>query len=248
MNKSSGERKGGEANLFGTVAGKPDMVDLVVEKVTELIVSSKLKPGDRLPPEAVVGSQMGVSRTVVREAMRVLVARGLVETKHGVGTLVKSNRGGQFAGPLSAMLKLEQISIEDVHGVRAILEVEIAGIAAERATKAEVAELERRVAELERSAGSGNAQDYVRADGDFHRFLAKTSHNPLLVTLLDSVSELLSAMRLSVMDYPELYKPGVADHRRIMERVKLKDAAGARAAMRKHIERAKRILEEAASR
>ena len=102
--------------------------------------------------------------------------------------------------------------------------------------------------DLERSAGSPNAKDYVRADGEFHRYLAKISHNPLLVTLLDSVSELLAAIRLSVMEYPELYKSGVADHRRIMERVRAKDAPGARAAMRKHIERAKKILQDAASR
>jgi GntR family transcriptional repressor for pyruvate dehydrogenase complex len=248
MSKSHGDKNEAGAGLFGSMAGRPDMVDLVVDKVTELIASNKLKPGDRLPPEASVGSQMGVSRTVVREAMRVLAARGLVETKHGVGTLVKSNRGGQLAGPLSSMIQREQISIEDVHGVRAILEVEIAGIAAERASRAEVAELEKRVDELERSAGSTNAKDYVRADGEFHRYLAKISHNPLLVTLLDSVSELLAAIRLSVMEYPELYKPGVADHRRIMERVKAKDAPGARAAMRKHIERAKKILQDAASR
>lgn len=231
--------------LFSAVAGRADMVDTVVEKISKLIADNKIEAGQKLPPEAAIGEQIGVSRTVVREAMRVLVAQGLVETRHGVGTIVKSNRAGYLAAPLSSMLRMRQISIADLHGVRTILEVEIAGIAASNAQRSEIAQLAKLVAALEASAQDPG--EYVKADNAFHRYLAEITHNPLLVTLLDSIGEIIAEIRKFVAQYPEIASAGVPDHRRIMECIRKHDVSAAREAMRKHLDHARQILERAAT-
>jgi GntR family transcriptional repressor for pyruvate dehydrogenase complex len=232
---------GSDTQLFAGSSARPDMVDTVVQNVSRLIAGNKLKPGQRLPPEAVLGEKIGVSRTVVREAMRVLATLGLVETRHGVGTIVKASRVSCLAGPISSMFRLREISIEDLHAVRTMLEVEIAGKAAENATRTDIAKLAKLVDVLESS--TDRPLEYVRADDAFHRYLAEMSRNRLLATLLDSIADILTDVRLSVTRYPEIFKAGVADHRRIMKRVRDHDVNGARQAMRKHLDVAQDILE-----
>jgi GntR family transcriptional repressor for pyruvate dehydrogenase complex len=224
---------------FQAFDNKQRLVDNVVEQVIRLIAESKLEAGSRLPPEMKLAEQIGVSRTVVREAMQILIAKGLVETRHGIGTMVRPVGGEQISNHLALMVQLNELSLDNLHNVRSILEVEIAGIAASQATPEEIEHLSRLVEKLEQD--SADPMLYVEADGEFHRFLARIAHNPLLMILLDSFAEIMKHVRLRVSQDPALVLSAMPDHRRIMERVKAGDVAGARQAMADHLHRAREI-------
>ncbi|RPJ55340.1 MAG: FadR family transcriptional regulator [Acidobacteria bacterium] len=228
-----------DTGQFQAFDNKQRLVDNVVKQVIRLIAESKLEAGSRLPPEMKLAEQIGVSRTVVREAMQILIAKGLVETHHGIGTIVRAVGGEQISDHLALMVQVNELSLDNLHNVRSILEIEIAGIAASQATPEEIKHLSQLVDQLERD--SVDPTRYVEADGQFHRFLAQTAHNPLLEILLDSFAGIMKEVRLSVSQDPAVGLSGMPDHRRIMERVKAGDVAGARQAMQDHLKRAREI-------
>ena len=123
-----------------------------------------------------------------------------------------------------------------------MIEIEIAGLAAEQATAEDIAKLRELLAEMESVTDIPEA--FVTQDADFHRGLARTTHNPLLVILLDSIRDLMQEVRLMVTRHLDLRKQVMPDHRKILERVAAKDQEGARRAMEEHLEHARRFQEE----
>jgi GntR family transcriptional repressor for pyruvate dehydrogenase complex len=230
-----------DQNLFRYVGIKGGLVDRVVGEIQRVIVDGQLEPGMKLPPERELAYELGVSRTVIREAVRILVAKGLLETRPGVGTLVRQVGRDQIVEPLSLLLQSQEggISLDHLHQVRQILEVEIAGLAAVQATEEDIARLKQIVNRME--AAAGVPESFAALDGDFHQALARTTRNPLLVLLLDSIRDVMQAVRLRVNRHPGLYERVMRDHTQIVERVAAKDARGARQAMREHLEHARDI-------
>ncbi len=233
----------GTESLFRAVGTKGRLVDRVVNEIQELIVSGRLDPGTKLPPERELAEEIGVSRTVIREAVHILVTKGLLETRQGVGTIVRQVTRDQLVEPLSLLLQTSDggISVEHLHQVRCILEIEIAGLAALQATEEDVEELRRIVTEMEMRLAQDDLEAFAARDADFHQALAKTTRNPLLVVLLDSIRDLMQEVRLLVTRHPGLPQQVMPDHRKILERVIAKDPAGARQAMQEHLERARHI-------
>lgn len=231
-------------SMFRNVGVQGGLVDRVVKEIQRVIVSGQLEPGMKLLPERELADELGVSRTVVREAVRILVAKGLLETKPGVGTIVRQVTSDQIVEPLSLLLRTqgEDISVEHLHQVRHMLEVEIAGLAALQATGDDVAELKGILDEMETVLDIPEA--LVTSDADFHRELARTTHNPLLIILLDSIQDLMQEVRLLVTRHPELHQKVMLDHRKILGRVAANDSDGARQAMEEHLEHARRFQEE----
>jgi GntR family transcriptional repressor for pyruvate dehydrogenase complex len=228
--------------LFRMIGTKDRLVDRVVNEIQRLIVEGQLEPGMRLPPEREFAEQLGVSRTVIREAVHILVTKGLLETRHGVGTVVRRVTNDQVIASLNILLQAQGISLENLHDVRSILEVEIAGLAAQQATEKDIVVLNDLIARME--AVVNDPEAFVAGDADFHQALARMSHNPLLGVLLDSIRDLMQEVRLLVHRHPHLYQIVMPDHRCLMERVIAKDPEGARQAMREHLEHARQIQEE----
>lgn len=230
-----------DKSLFRTVGTKGGLVDRVVGEIRRVIVNGQLEPGMRLPPERELADELGVSRTVIREAVRILVAKGLLETKPGVGTIVRQVTTDQVVEPLSLLLQTQEggIAVEHLHQVRHILEIEIAGLAALQATEEDITELRQVLAEMELVGDV--PETFAARDADFHRGLAKTTHNPLLVVLLDSIRDLMQEVRLRVTRHPGLHERVMVDHNKILERVAAKDSEGARQAMQEHLKHARDI-------
>jgi DNA-binding FadR family transcriptional regulator len=230
--------------IFRNVGVQGGLVDRVVNEIQRVIVSGQLQPGMKLLPERELADQLGVSRTVIREAVRILVAKGLLETKPGVGTIVRQVTRDQIVEPLSLLLQTQKggVSIEHLHQVRRMLEVEIAGLAAQQATEEDIAELKEVLNMME--AVMDIPEAFATRDADFHQGLAKTTHNPLLIILLDSIRDLMQEVRLMVTRHPDLRESVMPDHQKILERVAAKDTAGARRAMEEHLGHARRFQEE----
>jgi GntR family transcriptional repressor for pyruvate dehydrogenase complex len=227
-----------DEGLFRNVGTQGGLVDRVVNEIQSVIVSGQIEPGTKLPPERELADELGVSRTVVREAVRILVA------KPGVGTIVRQVTSDQIVETLSLLIQSQErdIIVEHLHQVRHMLEVEIAGLAAQQATEEDIAELKQILAKMDLAKDAPAA--FAARDAEFHQGLARTTHNPLLIILLDSIRDLMQEIRLMVTRHPGLREQVMPDHHKIMERVAAKDPKGARQAMEEHLEHARRFQEE----
>jgi GntR family transcriptional repressor for pyruvate dehydrogenase complex len=210
--------------------------------------------GTKLPPEREFAERLGVSRTVVREAVRILVTKGLLETRHGIGTSIRAVTREEVVKRLTLLLRTcdEPVSMEHLHQMRLMLEVENAGLAAEQATDADIADLRRLSAEAE--TATADPARFADRDAEFHRRLAETTHNPLLVALLDSLHDLycttgrepgntaqglIAEFRLAVAGeighYEQVMTSQVKSLKDVAESVAARDRNGARLAMSEHL-------------
>lgn len=235
-------------DLFQAVGPAERLTDLVLRQIQGLILENKIRPGMKLPSERELAEMLGVSRTVVREATGSLATMGLVEIRPGVGIVVRSLNTDKLAASLSLLLRAREggISFDHLHEVRSVLEVEIAGLAAERATEEDVAALEEVYAKMD--VAEKDSPAFAAGDVDLHRTLARATHNPLFVALMDSIQDVLLEQRLRVAALPDLARKIMPYHRDILDRVKAKDPEGARDAMRRHLIQARQIFYEASLR
>jgi GntR family transcriptional regulator, transcriptional repressor for pyruvate dehydrogenase complex len=231
---------------FGMLGNKSALVDRVVESIKEQILSERLAVGTKLPPEREFADRLGVSRTVVREAVRVLAAAGLLETRHGVGTTVRAVSREDVVKPLNLFLRTwgQDVSLAHLHQVRSLLEVENAGLAAEQASEEDIQDLRRIVAEME--SAKDDPALFAMRDSDFHRRLAQTTHNPLLTLLLDSIHDLMVEVRELVARESGLVERVMPAHVELLECVEMRDAKRARQTMRAHLLAALEVQKRAA--
>lgn len=213
----------------------------VLGQIQDFIVRQQLRPGDKLPPERQLINEFGVSRTVVREAIRALEERGLVEVKHGSGVYVAEPSIDSVTESLALHLRVSESSLMPLLEVREILEVEIAGLAAERATEEDQEQMERT---LRREAGLLDSQDeYVEEDLRFHGLLTEATHNEVLHILMRPLAELLRDSRRVTIEPPGSTELSFKGHKEIFEAVKNRDKEQAREAMRKHLRMVRKVLE-----
>src|ERR1700684_1480704 len=160
--------------------------EVIVEQVRELMRSGQVKLGDRLPAERELCERFGVSRVTVREALRMLESAGLVEIRVGArgGAFVTAPTSNRVGEGLADLLTLSVISAANVTAVRLILEVGIVPLVCERATEDDLAELEKI---CERSEAALRDGDYTMDMSlKFHAAVARATHNPALVMLVES--------------------------------------------------------------
>ena len=208
----------------------------IVEQIERSILSGQLKPGDQLPPERDLAGQFGVSRTAIREAMKVLREKGLIESQHGRGTFVTDGTSQVIRNSLDRMMTLKLSHAEvaaHLIEVRELLEPAIAARAAVLADDKDVAALREAFDAMDR-AGE-NADAFIEADLDFHLALAEAADNPLILALIDSIVALLREHRTRMFYVNGGPQRGQWHHKRILEAVARHDATAARAAMEAHL-------------
>jgi GntR family transcriptional repressor for pyruvate dehydrogenase complex len=207
------------------------------------ILSEQLQPGDRLPSERELGEQFGVSRTVVREAVRALVAKGLIEVRSGSGLRVAAVDASAVRESMSLYIQgSSNLDYPKVHEVRAMLEVQMAGLAAERRSKADIERLAEACGRME--AASKDVELAARADVEFHREIAKATHNDLYLVMLDAIGDALVEIRRRNLTRPPAMKNTLADHRRILDAIAGGASRKARDAMREHLDHVERLWRE----
>jgi GntR family transcriptional repressor for pyruvate dehydrogenase complex len=225
--------QGESAALFDTVPREPRLSDKVAGMMLETILSRKLQVGDRLPSERELGEQFGVSRTVVREAVRALVAKGVIEVRSGSGLRVAAVDAAAVSESISLYLRGGSLDFEKVHEVRALLEVHIAGVAAERATVDDVARLRAVHERMQRE--SDDVEAAARDDLEFHRTIARATQNDLYLLLMDSIGSALIDIRRENLGSGSTPMT-LGQHEAVLERIAAHDPAGARTAMSAHLE------------
>jgi GntR family transcriptional repressor for pyruvate dehydrogenase complex len=209
----------------------------VVQQVVQRIVSGAAAPGTSLPTEPELAQQFGVSRTVVREAVRVLVSKGLVAVKHGSGMRVEPPDRWDYLDPLVVYAEVrsgrDEGLLEELIETRRVLEVEVAALAAERRTAEDVAVMERTLAQM--WASLHDPASYTRLDNVLHDAILASTRNRLLREALRPVAEALAPGRLIAASRPGVPEHSLESHRNIVAAIRQGDAPAAREAMRRHI-------------
>ena len=219
--------------LFDQIAREPRLSDKVAEMMLDTILSNRLKVGDRLPSERELGEQFGVSRTVIREAVRALVAKRVIEVRSGSGLRVAAVDADSVRESMSLFLRGGAIDFDKVNEVRSLLEVHIAGLAAERRTEDDLAGLSEIHDQMKREADDVLAA--ARDDLEFHRRIAQATRNELFLVLMDSIGTALIDIRRENLGSGSTPLT-LGQHEEILERITARDPAGARAAMAAHLE------------
>ena len=225
------------------------LYEQVANKIETTIVARHYKPQDRLPSERDLAEAFAVSRTVIREAMKLLEARGLIEILTGNGVFVSQPDTSVVTRSLAMYLHLQgtvQDSEFKVHELRRILEVEIAGLAAERATEAELDQLRQIIERM--SAADHPREQVAMLDLEYHITLAQATHNEMISMVYEPVIEYLrQQLLLAWQRYdrsPEVFNH---QHQALYEAVRDHDPTRARAAMTAHLDYARELLDRFSS-
>lgn len=225
------------------------LLEPFVEEVTQRIVDGRYQVGERLPSETQLQNELKVSRSVVREAMKVLSSRGLVRVEHGRGTFVNDAQSEGGAAPLQEHLSLAmrratavgktrrgapRDEFDQLLDVRRVVEVAVAERAAQFATQDELRDMETAIAAMRERPE--DAASCAEADLFFHRVLARSSGNALWPAILGGLNDSLRRLQQTGHHGRENALQTAAEHEAILKAIVSGDGPGAAAAMRAHLE------------
>jgi len=226
---------------------EPRLYERVVEKVLTLISSGTWKPGFRLPPERELSEAFGVSRTVVREAVKALEARGVLESTAGSGVSVRLADFNMVSQSLQTYMQLSnRVDFEiRLNEVRRVLEVEMVALAARRITPEQRTQLRQICGQMRE--GKNTAKQMAELDFRLHVTLAEATQNDLFKVLLAPlIHQLRDQIILTWEDFPRPVEKVFDQHEAIVSAVENGDADAARQAMTKHLIFSREVLEDIA--
>jgi GntR family transcriptional repressor for pyruvate dehydrogenase complex len=227
--------------LFSPLAARTLLSKSVEDVIGQAIQDKKLKAGTKLPSELKLCEQFGVSRTVIREALRVLHSRGLITIAKGRGMYVREFSGESAAGPLQFFLQMnfERSHVLDIVHARQILEPAVAELASRNRTDDDLKRLSNDIQLL--SDCSDGAANLSTIDTQFHIDISKASGNSLMPLLLEPIHRLIPEIKSSVYaTVKEAKDSAIYWHKKIFDNIADRDSQGARTAMAEHL----RIAEE----
>lgn len=209
----------------------------IVDEVKRALLDGRLKPGDRLPSEAELSKELGVSRASLREAMKILVGEGLLTIRHGQGAFVAEQDPSEVLNEVSRALLFHRGTVQDLFEVRKVLETRAAELAAERASEQEIEEIDALLREYIAKADNGllDENGYKRYDNQFHALVTHASHNAVLVQVMDSLMDLLGEVRRMSLRIPGRARRSVDDHVAILEALRNRDPEEAHRRMYEHL-------------
>ncbi|MBU6079980.1 FadR/GntR family transcriptional regulator [Allobacillus halotolerans] len=199
------------------------LVEQVAEQMEQLIEQGQWKVGEKLPPEMELMDKFGVSRNTLREAIRALVHAGLLETKQGSGTLVRST------SVLGAALKrhVKKSTMMETLEVRFALEKQAAKMAAERRTEGDLAKLEASVSETKVASEKEDIDQFITSDIEFHKAIVQASGNQLLIDLYEHMTDLLYSFVHDFLAMQPSFQLEQGLHLNLLDAIQKQDQASA---------------------
>ena len=218
----------------GAGGGQQQMAaDTVIAFVGKLIEDGQCRPGDKLPPERELATKTGVSRPSVRAGLRALAAMGIVESRHGSGTFIADGPRLLHSAPLQLLAALHGISDDQIFEIRQVLEVDVAELAAQRATGEQLAAISEELVEM--YAHLDEPQLFFIHDIRFHRAIAHAAGNPMLSAMVDLVSEVFSDQRTTTAYESPGVRQAAEHHKKIYQAIRDHDPKRARMEMKAHL-------------
>jgi DNA-binding FadR family transcriptional regulator len=214
----------------------------IVEQIELRFVSGELKVGDQLPSERELAEQFAVSRIAVREAVKALREKGLVEIRPGRGTFITNGTQGVIRHSLGLLMKFGSAGASpNLVEVREIMEPEIAGLAATRISDEQIVAMTEAVDLMDTALDNVNV--FVEADLDFHLALAQATQNPIIPILMNSIIDLLREQRKRIALVNGGLARGQYHHKKILDAIIRHDSKAARRAMQQHLEQVRKDSE-----
>ena len=219
-------------DLWQPVKPPGNLTDRIVARIEELLAEDGIEPGGRLPAEREMARLLGVSRPALREAVKILEARGRLVVRHGQGMFVAQTAPEAVAARLASL----EVSLRELFDMRMVLEEPAAAWAAEVATTQDVAALAEALAAEEPARLEPIDFDRLKGlDAAFHLRIVEAAKNRFLRQTLGVLQEMLASGMETTLKIPGRVPVAGADHRRIFEAIVARDADAARAAVRDHI-------------
>jgi GntR family transcriptional repressor for pyruvate dehydrogenase complex len=210
---------------------RPRLYEQLVERLLGLVRELQLVPGDRFPPERELAASLDVSRATVRQALVALEVQGVVEVRHGDGTILR------VAPPQDAVLdafRAHARRLPDVIDARMALEIRIAELAALRRTEEDLAVIDTALAFMREQIQRGERG--LEGDERFHAAVTRAAHSDLLADLMKAIGAAIKESRVQSLSQPGRPPRSLRSHRQIAEAIRAGDARGATRRMRAHIE------------
>jgi len=234
VKQSDGSGRRTESQLVVPVGRDGTITEAIAGQLIQLIMSGRYKPGDRLPSEFEFAKDFRAGRGAVREALQALSIIGLVRVMRGKGTFVRG-RETFLTRPISLGVNAG-IELRRLFEARMLVEVELAGLAAERASAAQIQSMAACIARMRKSTKPGQHKEYIDADVGFHFCIADAADNFILNQFMTLLRNLLQEWILESISKPGVPAEALRQHSRIFEAIQNHNPAAARLEMEKHIE------------
>ncbi len=215
-----------------------DVIREISNYILEGILQGTIQTGSKIPPERELSESLGVGRSTLREAVKVLAMLGLLEVRPGQGTFVADGSSDFYAAPLAWGLLIGERSITELVEVRSLLDCEAASLAAQRATKEELENLGQDYERMRQAMIDGDPIQFAEADVRFHMSVALGAHNTVIFQTMRTIRRLLELWISKVLVDLESLSVTLDEHRQVYERICDGDANGAKEAMRRHVQAA----------
>jgi GntR family transcriptional repressor for pyruvate dehydrogenase complex len=219
---------------------KQKLPEDIVRRLLLMIEEGKLRPGEKLPSERELAALLQVSRPSLREALRALSIMNVVEIRQGAGTYITDLEPDLLVEHLDFVFALSDATYLDLLEARKIVEVGLCGLAAQRITDEEIAELDLCLKESIESVG--DSSHFFQTDLRLHETIAGAARNMSLSRFMASMRRLGSASRQRTTDLPGMKEQVVADHRAIVDALRARDPEAAQEAMLRHLQNVERTL------
>lgn len=212
----------------------------VVRQVSALILSGKLKNQELLPAESELCERLDVSRSILRESMKILASKGLVRIQQGHGTVVTRPTANVASEALRNYMQLNELNLHRILEVRSPIEIAVAGIAAARRSEEQLCDLATTVEAMRNPHAT--LQEQVRLDHVFHHRLFQTTDNPLFSILLDAMEVFFARLREETAHFG--IEKVIRQHGAVVDAVRAGDAEAAAQAMDDHMQDTTRDLDQ----
>jgi GntR family transcriptional repressor for pyruvate dehydrogenase complex len=222
-------------NLKHMQVSRQRLSEQVADQLREMVFSHQLRPGDRLPSERELAEHLGISRAIVREAVKLLEQQGLLSVEVGRGTFVTQVEPEDFIHALKLLMtqSTDESAFDHVYEIRCMIEIESARRAAERATDADISALERHLEAM--IASVDDLAGFADADTAWHQALAAATHNPLFLTLLLPITQLLRQIQRQASRATGGRADAIRYHTQVIDAVRRRDAQASAEIMRAHL-------------
>ncbi|MDR3561585.1 MAG: FadR/GntR family transcriptional regulator [Negativicutes bacterium] len=231
-------------NDFQPVSETTRLSEKVFFQIREAIASGKYRSGDKLPSENELADAFKVSRTSIREAMKMLAGQGLVSVRRGLGAFVAECGDSSYLKDVQTILSQEKENILELFQIRKILETEAAAWAAQKARPEDLEKMEKLLAESEVLAKDSqyNRQKLNEINSEFHYVLVKAAGNRTLEKVMIGLMDMLTEVRDITLQLPGRHLGSVAGHRQLLAAIRGGDAPRARTCMAKHLKAVEDII------
>jgi GntR family transcriptional repressor for pyruvate dehydrogenase complex len=226
---------------FGPIERRK-VYELVADRLVAEISARRLKPGDPIPAERQLAETLSVGRSSIREALRMLESRGLI-TSDGRGAFSVAEYGNPLNASLALLVEMRDGDLRELFEVRKVLEVEMAGLAAERRTDEDVERMRAAIEAMDR--GIAEADRYIAGDLEFHQAVVAATGNRIARSMMEAIRDVMRAALFSIYRIPGSPERSMEQHRQILEAVVAGRPDEARERAREHLLRVEGEFDDA---